>query len=111
MKKALDIKKFLLIVPCYNEEKSLRHLIEDKILSLYHKCKERYSLILELIIVDDASKDKSLEIAEQLQKNTLGFRYINMLKIKGKGRLLKQGFPMPRGMLLVFKMPMKNIIP
>ncbi len=97
MKKALDIKKFSLIVPCYNEEKSLRHLVEDKILSLHHKCKERYSLILELIIVDDASKDKSLEIAEQLQKKYPWISVYKHVKNQGKGAAIKTGLSYATG--------------
>ena len=62
-----NFKKFSLIVPCYNEENSLEHLLERKILFLREKCQQDFGLELELVIVDDASKDKSLEIAEKLK--------------------------------------------
>ena len=52
--------KLSLIIPCYNEEKTLRQIVE-RVLQL-----RKDWLSLELLIVDDCSKDSSLQVAQQL---------------------------------------------
>ena len=56
------MKTFDIVIPCYNEEKSLEKTIE-RIIPLREKCKSDYAIDLNIIIVDDASTDKSLAIA------------------------------------------------
>ena len=51
-----------LVVPCYNEELTLAHCIE-RVLELRSE-----QLKLEIIIVDDCSKDTSLEVAQELER-------------------------------------------
>ena len=53
--------KLSLVIPCYNEENTLEQIVEY-VLGLKSE-----TLDLELVIVDDCSKDKSLEKAEQLK--------------------------------------------
>ena len=75
-----------LIIPVYNEENSLKSIIENT-LSIQ---KDLGETKLELIIVDDCSKDKSFEIAQKLaSENIKVFRH---KKNKGKGAALKTGF-------------------
>jgi glycosyltransferase involved in cell wall biosynthesis len=47
--------KLSIIIPCYNEEKTLEHCV-DRVLAIQDE-----TLELELIVVDDCSKDKSLQ--------------------------------------------------
>ena len=54
--------KLSLVIPCYNEENTLEQIVEY-VLDLKSE-----TLDLELVIVDDCSKDKSLEKAEALKK-------------------------------------------
>ena len=54
--------KLSLVIPCYNEENTLEQIVEY-VLGLKSE-----TLDLELVIVDDCSKDKSLEKAEALKK-------------------------------------------
>ena len=84
-------KKFSLIVPCYNEEKYLLRLIEEKIIVLREKCKTDYALDLELVIVDDASKDKSPQIAEELKQQYTWISIHKHNKNQGKGAALRTG--------------------
>tara|TARA_B110000444_G_scaffold207025_1_gene200819 strand:+ start:58 stop:237 length:180 start_codon:yes stop_codon:yes gene_type:complete len=53
-------QKLSVIVPCYNEEKTLSIIVE-KILEA-----DVLDLDLEVLIIDDASQDRSPEIAERL---------------------------------------------
>ena len=75
--------KLSLVIPVYNEEKSLKSIVEKTIEAL----KE---VELELILVDDCSTDKSYEIAKSLEsENIKVFRHD---KNQGKGAALKTGF-------------------
>ena len=75
-----------LIIPVYNEEKSLRSIVETT-LSIQKELKD---VKLELIIVDDCSKDRSFEIAKSLECENI--KVIRHDKNKGKGAALKTGF-------------------
>ena len=52
--------KLSLVVPCYNEEKTLSGIVE-RVMAL-----QSDKLGLEIIIVDDCSKDKSWSVAQSL---------------------------------------------
>ena len=86
------MKIFNIIVPAYNEEKTLEKTIK-KILALKNNqylIKE--NIEIEIIIVDDFSKDSSVKIAEKLCKNYKNIKLICHNKNKGKGAALKTGF-------------------
>ena len=78
--------KLSLVVPCYNEENTLAGIVE-RVLALRSE-----KLELEIIIVDDCSKDKSWETAQALAAKypeiTLAKHEVNM----GKGAALRTGF-------------------
>ena len=78
--------KLTLVVPCYNEENTLRSIVE-KVLELRSD-----TLELEIVIVDDCSRDRSREVAQALAKEykeiKLAFHEVNM----GKGAALRTGF-------------------
>ena len=75
--------KLSIIVPCYNEEKTIKKIVE-KILkfNLYEK---------EIIIVDDCSTDKSKEIIKLLAQENKVIKNIFSEKNLGKGGALKKG--------------------
>lgn len=78
--------KLSLVVPCYNEESTLEEIVE-RILTLRSE-----SLELEIIIVDDCSRDRSCEIAEQLAKKYSGIVLVRHEFNQGKGAALRSGF-------------------
>ena len=84
--------KLSLVIPCYNEENTLEQIVE------YVIGLKSETLDLELVIVDDCSKDKSLEKAEGLKK-----KYPDIIQIakqevnQGKGAALRTGFTYATG--------------
>ncbi len=80
------MKTLSLIIPCYNEEKTLEDIV--------HRCFSLASaeLELELVIVDDCSTDNSALVALELQKNIKGIKFVRHEKNMGKGSALRSGF-------------------
>jgi glycosyltransferase involved in cell wall biosynthesis len=83
--------KLTLVIPCYNEEHSLNKCVE--------KCLElkNSGIDLELVIVDDCSKDNSLAIAHELAKKHFEIRILEHEVNKGKGAALRTGFATAQG--------------
>ena len=75
-----------IVIPCYNEEKTLERII-DRVIRL-----KAEDLDLELIIVDDCSKDKSLETARYLASRHPEIRVLGHEVNRGKGAALRTGF-------------------
>ncbi|BBO91328.1 bifunctional glycosyltransferase family 2/GtrA family protein [Desulfosarcina ovata] len=79
--------KLSVIIPCYNEEATLR-LCVDRVLEVKDD-----NLKIEIIIVDDASSDNSLLIARELaQRHEKEILVLKHKINKGKGAALKTGF-------------------
>lgn len=74
-----------LVIPCYNEEKTLEACI-DKVLAIKDD-----TLDLELIVVDDCSKDGSVAVARQLSERIPGLVLLRHEKNQGKGAALRTG--------------------
>ena len=75
-----------LVVPCYNEEATLANCVE-RVLGLKSE-----SLHLEIIIVDDCSEDKSLEVARALERQYSEVKTFHHEVNRGKGAALRTGF-------------------
>jgi glycosyltransferase involved in cell wall biosynthesis len=80
------------VVPAYNEEATLE-LVVGKLL--------RIPSLLEVIIVDDCSKDSTREVAERLAASNLRVRVVRHEKNKGKTEALRTGFAMTRGSIVI----------
>lgn len=80
------MKKLSLVIPCYNEEQTLEGLVEE-VLKL-----KSDSLDLELVIVDDCSKDASREVAGTLAANHTEIKLCFHERNRGKGAALRTGF-------------------
>ena len=74
-----------LIVPCYNEERTLAVCVE-RILGL-----KDLEIDLEIIIVNDCSKDASREIALQLTEKFAEVRLLEHQQNRGKGAAIRTG--------------------
>ncbi|SHG99391.1 bifunctional glycosyltransferase family 2/GtrA family protein [Bradyrhizobium erythrophlei] len=77
--------KLSIVIPCYNEEKTLEKCV-NRVLAIQDE-----TLELELVIVDDCSKDKSPEIARRISERTPGLVLLQHEVNRGKGAALRTG--------------------
>ena len=80
------MKKLSLVIPCYNEETTLAGIVEE-VLKL-----RASDLGLELVIVDDCSKDSSRAVAEKLAADHPEVKLCFHDRNRGKGAALRTGF-------------------
>ena len=73
------MKKVSIIVPCYNEEESIP-LFYKEIRKVFSKINYK----LELIFINDGSKDKTLELIKNLSKEDKEANYISLSRNFGK---------------------------
>ncbi|HEU4509233.1 MAG TPA: glycosyltransferase family 2 protein [Pyrinomonadaceae bacterium] len=80
------------VIPVYNEESTLSQVVR-KLLLLPH--------VLEIIIVDDCSTDRSAEIARALAQSDPRVRMAQLEKNSGKTAALRAGFALTRGEIVI----------
>jgi len=85
------MKTLSIIIPCFNEENTLETCVRN-VLEIQDR-----DLSLDILIVDDASSDKSLSIARALAKKYPEIRVAAHTVNKGKGAALRTGFKMAQG--------------
>ena len=86
--------KVSIIVPCFNEEKTIEKIIE-KILNLK-------DINLEIIVIDDGSSDLSKDILEKKLKNKIDILILNE-KNYGKGYSIRKGIKVATGDVLIIQ--------
>lgn len=85
------------LIPAYNEEECLYELykrVTDVLLKL-----ENYDY--EILMVNDGSKDKTLEIMQELHNKDEHFQYINLARNYGKEIAMAAGFDYVKGDVVV----------
>jgi glycosyltransferase involved in cell wall biosynthesis len=80
------------VVPVYNEEDTLATIV-DKLL--------RLPQLLEIVIVDDCSTDKTPEILRRLSENHKEIHAVRHEKNSGKTEALKTGFRLTQGDIVI----------
>jgi dolichol-phosphate mannosyltransferase len=85
-----------IIVPVYNEETTVAHVLEEL---------ARVPLDMEVIVVDDASTDKTWSILQELRQQAPfdSYRYIRHERNMGKGAGLRTGFGLVSGELVTIQ--------
>lgn len=78
--------RYSIVVPCYNEEKNLQKLVSEFEKKLISK-KDN----VEVILVNNGSKDESLKLMEELQKKNNFIKIVNVEENKGYGYGILQG--------------------
>lgn len=91
------MKLLSLIIPVYNEENTLKSLVEEVLKIKSHQFFIENEIKLELVLVDDCSKDNSLNIAQEISKEYDNILVLAHKKNKGKGAALKTGFQAANG--------------
>lgn len=84
------------IIPIYNEEKTIPHLLQRLKVVL---AKSGFSY--EVIAVDDGSRDHSLELLKAFQKNDPSLRILELTRNFGQHPALAAGFSVARGEVFV----------
>jgi glycosyltransferase involved in cell wall biosynthesis len=85
------------VIPAYNEEAGIAE-IAQRVLKVKNDLVKVGIANLELLVVDDGSRDRTAEIAGKIE----GVRMIRHEKNKGYGGALKTGFSMAQGELIGF---------
>lgn len=88
--------KYSVVVPVYNEELSLKILVEK-----LHVVFDKDWSETEMIFVNDGSTDSSLHILEKLQKKYENLKLINFATHEGKSAGLNAGFQAAQGDIVV----------
>ncbi|MBW2970695.1 glycosyltransferase family 2 protein [Candidatus Woesearchaeota archaeon] len=81
----MKINNLALVIPAHNEENNLQRIVPAIL-------KELNKYIFEIVIVNDASSDKTREVAEKLKKKYRKLKLVNRTPPCGVGRALKDGF-------------------
>jgi len=80
------------IIPCYNEEQNIAECV-SRIPSL--------AKFTEIIVVDDGSRDATVEVAKSLVKKVSNLKIISYKPNKGKGNAVRTGMDRAKGDILV----------
>jgi glycosyltransferase involved in cell wall biosynthesis len=80
------------VMPAFNEEATLTQIVRQ-VLTLPN--------LLELIIVDDCSTDKTPQIAQKLAEQDARINYLRQAKNGGKTEALKTGFALSKGEIVI----------
>ena len=86
-------KKISILVPCYNEEKSLPMLYE----ALENVAKENPSYDWEFLFINDGSRDHTLLVLEQLRAKDERCCYVDLSRNYGKEAAMLAGFDYATG--------------
>lgn len=91
--------KLSIVIPIYNEEKSLREIVD----AVNTVDLSPLSLQKEIILVDDASVDRSLEVANELFDEGHVQQVVRHEKNQGKGAALRSGIEHVTGELMIIQ--------
>jgi glycosyltransferase involved in cell wall biosynthesis len=91
------MKKLSVIMPCFNEQGTIRDIVA-KVLAA-----DRHELDIELIIVDDGSRDNSREIIAELRESDDRIKPIFHEQNRGKGAALRAGITSASGEIVLIQ--------
>jgi hypothetical protein len=95
------MKTLSVVIPAYNEENGITTIVQ-RVLAIREGLTEVGIDDLELIVVDDGSRDQTAQITEELAKTYEGLRLVRHPRNKGYGAALKTGFSQAKGELIGF---------
>ncbi|MFU8773021.1 MAG: glycosyltransferase family 2 protein [Anaerolineales bacterium] len=89
------------VIPAYNEERGIAAIMQ-RVLAIREDLTQVGIEELELLVVDDGSKDQTAQVATDLAHNEQGVRLIQHQHNRGYGAALKTGFSNAKGDLIGF---------
>jgi glycosyltransferase involved in cell wall biosynthesis len=89
------------VIPAYNEENGIATIV-NRVLAVKDALKKVNVDRLELLVVNDGSRDRTCEIASEISLHDPCVRVINHPKNRGYGAALKTGFALAQGELVGF---------
>ncbi len=91
------MQKLSVVIPVYNEEKFVSTTIQ-RVLEVDHE-----GLEIELVVVDDGSKDRTVEILQQLAVEHAQIKVFQQPVNMGKGAALRRGFQEATGDIILIQ--------
>jgi glycosyltransferase involved in cell wall biosynthesis len=89
------------VIPAYNEEDGIATIM-NRVLAVRPDLAKANVAEMELLIVNDGSRDRTAEIAQEIANQTTGVRVISHPVNRGYGAALKTGFAQAKGELIGF---------
>ncbi len=86
-----------LILPIYQEEESIPHLIKE-----IHQALQKLNLSYEIICVDDGSSDQSFKILAEMAKTDTALVVVQFRRNFGQTAAMQAGLDLARGELVAF---------
>lgn len=86
-----------IVIPCYNEEQRL-----PATLNSIHMYLNKQQISAEIIIVDDGSADRTIEVAKSFQRIIPGLWVLHYSQNQGKGFAVQQGMLSAQGDFVLF---------
>lgn len=100
--KNLKSTQLSIVVPAYNEEKSIP-IFYDEVIKIINKIKENLdaNLTYEMIFVDDGSKDNTVEVVKELNKKDKNVKLVKFSRNFGKEAGILAGLKFSKGKAVV----------
>jgi glycosyltransferase involved in cell wall biosynthesis len=89
-------KDISIVVPVYNEEENIPHLVKN-LESVLEKLGKKY----EVLLIDDGSKDKSYEKLAEIHKKNKNFKIIRFRRNYGQTQAMRAGFDNAAGDIII----------
>ncbi len=89
------------VIPAYNEEKGIIEIME-RVLTIREGLQKAGIDEMELLVVNDGSRDRTAEVAGEVADRNNGVRIISHPRNRGYGAALKTGFAQAKGDLVGF---------
>lgn len=87
-------KKISVVIPVCNEEKGIRNFLDKRLVPEIEKIKD-YDF--ELVLVNDGSRDKTLEILQEYAENRKDVKVVSLVRNFGKEMALSAGLKYAEG--------------
>ncbi|MDI6696120.1 MAG: glycosyltransferase family 2 protein [Anaerolineales bacterium] len=90
-----------IVIPAYNEERGIAEIVQ-RVLAVREKLDKASVELVELLVVDDGSKDHTAQIIGEIEKTDPCVKLVRHPQNRGYGAALKTGFSTAQGELIGF---------